>query len=130
MLGDLRRLLVAPDDDVWEGLIVPEGHIVTRLEALDEVGFEKKRLGFSPGIHELHRRRRADHRRDAVCVSAEPCVVLDAILQVPRLADINDLARLIHHAIDAGACAEMLDVARNDLRPGLRRAFAVRILFV
>ena len=46
MLGDLRRFLVAPDDDVGEGLVVPEGDVVARLEALDEVGFEKKRLGF------------------------------------------------------------------------------------
>ena len=116
MLGDLRRLLVAADDDVGKRFVVAERDVVARLEALDEVGFEQQRFRLGRGVHELHRHRGADHRRDAVGMAGEPRVILHAVLEVARLADIDDLTGLIHHAVDAGAGAEVLDVARNRLR--------------
>ncbi len=125
--ADLRRFLVPPDDDVRKGFVVPERHVIARLEALDEIGFKQKRLGFGARVHELHGRCRADHRRDPVRMAPHPRIVLNAVLEVSRLADVNDLARLIHHAIDAGTRAQVLDVARNDLRPRFGRGFnAVR----
>ena len=71
------------------------------MQLLDEIGFEQQRLGFGRGGHELHVAVERDHRRDAVGVAADPRVVGNPVLQVARLADIDDVALRIDHAIDA-----------------------------
>ena len=39
MLGQLRKGVVASDEDVGEALVVPQQHIIARHEALDEIAF-------------------------------------------------------------------------------------------
>src|SRR5262245_34897113 len=46
MLGDLRRTVTAANHDVRKGFIVAERDVVAWLEALDEIGFEKKSFRF------------------------------------------------------------------------------------
>ena len=64
-----------------------------------------------------------DHARDAVGVTAEPRVVRDACLQVARLADVDDRAFMIEHAVDAGRGRQPFQVAGNDGGPAGGGAF-------
>jgi hypothetical protein len=101
MLEDLRHLVVAGDQDVGEGLVVAQQHVVARAEALDQVGFQQQRLGLRAHRHELHRRGDGDHARDAVGVVAGARIARDARLEVARLADVDDGPGGIQHAVDA-----------------------------
>ena len=120
MLEDLRRLVLARDQDVGEGLVVPEQHVVAGPEALDEVGFQQQRLGLRAHRHELHRGGGRDHAGDAVGVVAGTRVARHAGLQTARLADIDDGAAGVDHAIDPGRARQGLEVLRDRRRAGLR----------
>ena len=122
MLQDLREGMVAGDEDEGEGLVVPEHHVVARLEPLDEIGFEQQSLGLGGRGDELHARRVGDHGGDAIVVASCPRIALHALLQPARLADIEHLAGGIDHAVDAGAAWRGLGVTGNDGRAGLHPA--------
>ena len=106
MLGDLREVVVAGDEDIGEGLIIPQQHIVARPKALDEIGLEQQRLDLalgqddfqflSFGHHPLHTDGQAGNLR----VRADPA------LEVTRLADIKRLALGVEHTIDARPLAK------------------------
>ena len=49
-------------------------------------------------------------------VAREPRVVRDALLEVPRLADVEHLALGVDHAVDAGAVRRVLPVLLDDRR--------------
>ncbi len=122
MLEDLCNGMVAGDEDEGERLVVPEHHVEARLEPLDQIRLEQQSLDLGRGGDELHARRVGDHPRDAVIVASRPRVALHALLEVPRLADIEHLARAIDHAVDAGACRRRLGIAANHRRAGLHPA--------
>ncbi len=65
MLDDLRRFMVARDEDVRKRLVVAQQHIVARLQALDEIGLEQERLDLRRSLDELHGDRVRDHARNA-----------------------------------------------------------------
>ena len=111
VLEDLRRGVVARDQDVGKRLVVPQQDVVAGAEALDEVGFEQQRLGLRAHGHELHRRGGGDHAGDAVGVVAGARVARHARLQVARLADVDDGAAGIDHAVDAGRARQRLQIA-------------------
>ena len=93
MLHDRRRLVVLGDQDVGEGLVVAEQHVEARAEALDEVRLEQQRFRLRARAHEVHRRGGADHARDAAALAGEARIADDALLQAPRLADIEHVVR-------------------------------------
>ena len=66
--------------------------------------------------------RRRDHALDAAGVSVGPGVVGDARLEVAGLADVDDLARRIDHAVDA---RQRPQIVGDHLRPGIRGAASV-----
>ena len=119
MLQDLRHRVVAGDEDEGKRLVVPQHHVEARLQPLDQVRLEQQRLDLGRRGDELHARRVGDHARDAVIVPGAARVALHALLQVPRLADIEHLAGAIDHAIDARARRRRLGIAANHRRARL-----------
>ncbi len=128
MLDDRRHRMVLGDQDVGERLVVAKQHVEARAEPLDEIGFEEERLGLGAGRDELHRRRRCDGAGDAAGLAVAARVALHALLQVPRLADVEHRALLVDHAIDAGAVGQPLDQAGDDVPPDDRLG-GVRVVF-
>ena len=120
VLEDLRCGMPARDQDVGEGLVVPEQNIVARTKALDQVGLEQQGLGLGAHRHELHGGGGGDHAGDAVGVVGGARVVGYPGLKVARLADVDDGARRIDHAVDAGRAGQGLEIARDHSRAGLR----------
>ena len=59
MLDELRRRVVAGDQDIGEALVVAQQHVEARLQLLDEIGFQQQRLGFGLRRDEHHRRASA-----------------------------------------------------------------------
>ena len=62
------------------------------LKPLDQIGFEQQRLDLGAVVTNSMRRRVGDHAADAVGVDRRPRVVLHALLQAARLADIEHVA--------------------------------------
>ena len=103
MLEDLRRPVVAGDQDVGERFVVAQLHVETRPELLDQIGFQQQRLGFRRGRDDLDARSRCDHAQDTRrlrCVDA--CIGGKPLANVLRLADIQHVTGSVQHAIDAG----------------------------
>src|SRR3546814_4959859 len=61
MLGDLRPLAVAGQQDVRERLVVAQENVAARLQPLDQVDLEEERLDLGVGLDDLQRRRLGDH---------------------------------------------------------------------
>ena len=122
MLQDLRRPMVRGDQDIGERLVVAQEHVEARAQALDQVGLEQQRLGLGRGRDEFHRHRAGDHARDAGVVGHRPRVGRHPLLDALGLADIEHLALVADHAIDAGAGGRVLDRARDRGAAGGERA--------
>ncbi len=121
MLEELRRLMIAGDQDIGKALVVAQQHIVARLHLLDEIGLEQQRLGLGFRRDEHHRGGLRDHARDAGRLPLGPGVAGDALLDAARLADIEHLAVGGEHAIDAGAVRRMAPEGFDDLRAARER---------
>ncbi len=124
VLGDLRRHMILGDQDIGEGLVVAQQHVVARLQLLDEIGLEQERLGLRAGGDELHRGRLGDHAGDAVRMRLAARVRRDAGADVARLADIEHVAIRRDHAVDAGRIGRALQLAADDRRAGAAHAFS------
>ena len=103
MLEDLRRPMVAGDQDVGKRLVVAQLHVEARPQLLDQVGFQQQRLGLGRGGDDLDRHGRGDHAQDArrqrrvdAGIGGQP------LADVLGLADIEHVAGGIEHAVDAG----------------------------
>ncbi len=73
---------------IGKRFVIPKKHIETRPQFFDEVGFQQKGLGLCVGHRKFHRACQADHGCDAVIMARAPCVMLDPIKKVARLAHI------------------------------------------
>ncbi len=113
MLEDLRRPVVGGDQDMGKRLVVAQQHVEARAQALDQVGFEQKRLGLGRGRDELERRGRRDHAFDAGVVAGRAAIGDDPFADVLGLADVEHVALGIDHAIDAGRGRRELGVTRD-----------------
>ncbi len=122
MLDELRRLVIAGEQDVGKRLVVPQQHVVARAQLLDEVGLEQQRLGFGRGGDELHRRGFGDHPGDPVRMPLPARIGADAGLQAARLADIQHVALAIEHAIDARRIGQGPPEMLDDLGAALHRS--------
>ena len=103
MLEDLRRPMVAGDQDIGKRLVVAQLHVEARPQLLDQIGFQQQRFGLGRGGDDLDRHGRGDHAQDArrqrrvdAGVGGQP------LADVFRLADIEHVAGGIEHAVDAG----------------------------
>ena len=103
VLDQPRRGMAGADENVREALVVAQRDIVAGLELLDQIGLEQERLGLRFGGDEHHRMGLRDHPRDARRLALGRHVGGDALLDRARLADIEHLALLPDHAIDAGS---------------------------
>ena len=102
MLLDARKFVIFAQKNEGETLIIAQQHVVRRAEALDELRFQEQRLGLRARRYHRHRARLRNHALQALREPCDLCVAGHAILQGPRLADVEDLAARILHAIDAG----------------------------
>ena len=93
MLQDLRRPVVAGDQDIGKRLVVAQQHVEARPQLLDQIGFEQQRLGLGGGGDDLDRDRRGDHARiRASTWPARPGIGGQPLLDVLGLADIEHVA--------------------------------------
>ncbi len=117
VLADLREAVAVTQIDVGERLVVPEHDVEHRLEALDEVGLEQERLDLAGAGDELHLAGQRDHPRDALGVALSLGVGGDPLLEVLGLADVEDVALGVEHAVDAGRVRQMPHLRRDELGP-------------
>ncbi len=95
------RVLVARDVDERKALVVLEQDVVARLVLLDQVELEQQRLGLRRGDRDFDARHLRQHRHRLVGVDAAVEIARHAVAQVPRLADVEDPAVLVEHAVHA-----------------------------
>ena len=116
MLRQLRRGVIAREQDIGKRLVVAQQHIEARLHLLDVIGFKQQRLGFRLGRDEDHRGRERNHPRNAVRMAEAARIAGDAPADAARLADIEHLAILGDHAIDARSLGRMAQMGADDRR--------------
>jgi hypothetical protein len=121
--------MIPGDQDVGEGFVVAQQHVVAGLQLLDEIGLEQERLGLGAGGDELHRGRLGDHASDAVRMRLAARIGRDAGADVARLAHIEHIAIRRDHAVDAGRIGRVLQLAPNDGRTGADRVFGGAFAF-
>ena len=122
MLGDLRGGVIAGDQDIGERFVVAQQHVVARHQPLDQIDLQQQRLDLGIGGHDLELRRLRHHAAQPLGQLADLGVGGDALLQIARLADIERVARLVQHAIDAGATRQALQRVGNDLHAARQHA--------
>ena len=114
MLGDLRRGMIAGEQDIGKRLVVAHQDIETRLHLLDEIRLEQKRFGLGPGRDENHRRGQRDHPCDARGMAGRPHVAGDPFADAFCLADIENFAIGGDHPVDAWSHRSMVPEAADD----------------
>ena len=117
MLGELRGVMVAGEQDIGKALVVAQQHIEARLHLLDVVGFQQQRLGLRAGGDEKHGAGERDHPRDAVGMADAPGIAGDAFADATGLAHIEHLAIPAEHAINARALGSVAQMGADDRRP-------------
>ncbi len=104
MFQDLRRPVIARDQNIGKRFVVAQLHVEARPQLLDQIGLEQQRLGFGRRRHDLDRRGRRDHAQDACRLRCgDPGVGRKPLADVLGLADIQHVVGRIEHAIDARA---------------------------
>ena len=86
---------------------------------LDEVELEQQRLGIGVGDGDFHARGLRDQRLHLRLHVARLKVGSDPALEIARLADVENLALRIEHAVNAGTARQGID---EGLRIELRQA--------
>ena len=114
MLGDLRRGMIAGQQNIGKRFVVAHQHIETRLELLDEIGLKEKRLGLGFGRDEDHRGGQRDHPGDARRVAGRPQIARDPLADAFRLADIKYLMSGANHPVNARTLRRMFPIAADD----------------
>ena len=105
-------------------LVVTKDDVVARRLCLDEIVLEQQRFGFGTRRRRVDARDTLDHVRDARIARALVEVAGDALLQIARLADVEQHAGRIVVAIDAGQAGQLRDDALGVEGFGLRFAHA------
>ncbi len=103
MLEDLRRPVVAGDQDIGKRLVVAQLHVEARPQLLDQVGLEQQRFGLGRGGDDLDGDGGRDHAQDPRrqrCIDAG--IGRQPLADILGLADVQHVVSGIEHAIDAG----------------------------
>ena len=104
------------DQNIRKAFVVPQQHVVARLQLLDQVLFKQKRLGLGARGQEHHRGRVADHSHDPGAVTGGARIGRHPRLEVPRLADVKHGPFFIQHPIDTRTGIQRLQIGLNDLK--------------
>ena len=115
VLAKLRGRMLPADDDLGERLVVAQQDVEARLELLDQVDLEQQGFGFGLGGDELHRPGQVDHVGDALGMETALRVLHHPLLQRARLADVEHLAVVAQHAVDARRIGQALDIVLDQL---------------
>ena len=103
MLEDLRRPVVAGDQNIGKRLVVAQLHVEARPQLLDQIGLEQQRLGLGRGRDDLDRHGGRDHAQDARRLRrVDARIGGQPLADVLGLADIEHVVGRVEHAIDAG----------------------------
>ena len=116
MFHDAREIVILAQQDEGEALVVAQQDVERRLKR-DELRFQQQRLGFEL-VDDFHRAALADHALQAVGEPGDLRVIRHPRLQAARLADIEDVALAIQHAIDAGTRLQRPDGLADGIHPG------------
>ncbi len=109
--------MLGAQKDERETLIIAQQDIVRRAESFDQLRFEQQRLGFRVGGDDFHRARLRHHALQAAGEVRHLAVIRHPVLQRPRLADVEDVAAGIEHAVDPRHGLSVLTVSRIALVP-------------
>ena len=110
MFQDLRRPVVAGDQDIGEGLVVAKLYVEARPQLLDQVGLEQQRFGLGRGRDDLDIGGRRNHAQDARRQGGvDARVGREPFADVLGLADIEHVVGSVQHAVDAGRGRRELD---------------------
>ena len=111
-----REILPVIDANIGEVLVVLEQDVVFRPELLDEVGFQRQRLGLVGGaqnfkIFDMRNHSQNLWRMVFVCLK----ILANPVFEGNGLADIDHLPGGVVHLIDTGGGGEELELFSNDL---------------
>ena len=101
---DPREVVGQRDLDVRVALVVLEADVEARPVALDQVHLEEQRLGDRVGLGDLDVDDPVDHAADPVDLAGGRLLLPvrpDAVAQALRLADVDDVAAVVLHQVDA-----------------------------
>ena len=116
MLQDLRRRMVAGDEDVRKRFVVAQRDAVARRQPFDEVALEQQRLDLGLSRDDLERRRLRHHALQPVGEAVYLDVGGDALLQALGLADIERVALAVEHAVNARPARQRRQLCCDDCR--------------
>src|SRR4029077_4069634 len=117
--GEPREAVLVAQMDRGKALVIAQHDVEAWLVRLDEVVLEQQRLGLGVGDRDLDGRDLLHERLHLGIDVARGEVRAHAILQAPRLADIEQLLLRPEHAIDAGALGERCEERLVIEHPGL-----------
>jgi hypothetical protein len=115
---ELGGRVLAADDDLGEALVVAQQDVKARPKLFDQIDFQQQGVGLGAGRGELHRPGQIDHQGDALGVETALGVLDDALLQAPGLADVERLALVAEHAVDAGRIGQPTHLVLDQRRAG------------
>ena len=142
MFEDLRRPMVAGDQDIGKRFVVTQMHVEARPQLLDQIGFEQQRLGLGRGRDDLDGRRSPQscagcapaaarltrHRTTAACGRFRvPDIEHVPVGQIEHAVDAGRSRRQPHRVLDRGMANRKRSLADRlrGLVGRLRRALLV-----
>jgi hypothetical protein len=102
MFLDAREIMVGAQQDEGETFVVAQQDIIGWAITLDQLRLEQQRLCLAVRGDDRHAARQRDHPPQPVGQPINLRVVGDAVLECPRLSDIEHIAARIMHPVHAG----------------------------
>ena len=103
------RIVAGRQMDVRIALVVAKHDVVSRLQRLDQLRFQQQRLGFGARDRRLDASDLRDHRGEARVHLRLEEIIADALPEIARLADVEQLVVRAEHAVDAGRAGQRAD---------------------
>ena len=104
-----RKIVLRLQMQVGKTLVIAQHDVEARTVLLDEVELEQQRLGIGIGDGDFHVRGLRDQRLHLRLDVARLKVGSDAALEIARLADVENVALGVEHAIHAGTARQRID---------------------
>ena len=120
MLQNLRRPVIACQQDVGKRFVVAQLNVEAWAKLLDQVRFQQQRFGLGRRGNNLHHDRLGNHSLNADRVAGRSRIGGEPLAHALGLADIEHLAGRIQHPVDAGRRRSELHGTR-DRRPANRQ---------
>ena len=107
--------MIAGNQDIGEAFIVPQQHVIFRLELLDQVLFKQQRFGLCVGRQKHHRRGVRNHRGNPRGMARWARVIADAVLEAAGLADVQNPGLAIQHPVHPRRAVKRAQVALDNV---------------